>query len=120
MLLGALWEFKLKKFNLAIESYERSLEIARSTGNKSEEGQHLNMIGNYYWSRGDLRTAQKYYADAVSTIQRTGYKVELAKYLYNSGLIRCWQVNKDRMGNLMDQQWQLKPEKWRTTPIAND
>lgn len=91
--IGALYEFKLKKFKLAIESYKRSLEIARSTGNKSEEGQHLNMIGNYYWRRGDLGTAQNYYAEAVSAIQQTDDKVELAKYLYNSGLVQCWQGN---------------------------
>jgi CHAT domain-containing protein/Tfp pilus assembly protein PilF len=91
--IGALFQFKLKKYNSAIEGYKRALDIARSTGNKREEGQHLNTIGNYYWGRGDLRTAQSYYLNAVSVIQHTGNKVELAKYLYNSGLIQCWQGN---------------------------
>ncbi len=91
--MGALYEFKLRDLTRAHECYIRGLEVAKSTLNKLEEGQHLNTIGNYYWSRGNLRKAQNYYLEAASVIQNKGNKVDLAKYLYNSGLIHCWQGN---------------------------
>ena len=79
--IGAIYEYKLKEYALALENYHKGVRMARASGDKLEEGQHLNMIGSYYWNRSNFTKALEHYLEAVDVIQNTEDKAELARYL---------------------------------------
>jgi len=88
--IAAIYQYKLGQFDLALENFQKAVDIARASGNKLEEGQHLNMIGNHYWSRSDFSKAAEYFTEAVQAIQETEVKTQWISYLYNSGLMYCY------------------------------
>lgn len=88
--IAAIYQYKLGNFDLALEYFLKAVDVARAKGNKLEEGQHLNMIGNYYWSQSNFSKALEYYLKAVEAIQETDVKTQWISYLYNSGLMYCY------------------------------
>jgi len=88
--IAAIYQYKLGQFDLALENFQKAVVTARVAGSKLEEGQHLNMIGNYYWSRSNFSKALEYYLKAVEAIQETEAKTQWISYLYNSGLMNCY------------------------------
>jgi CHAT domain-containing protein/Tfp pilus assembly protein PilF len=88
--IAAIYQYKLGQFDLALENFQKALDTARAAGSKLEEGQHLNMIGNYYWSSSNFSKALEYYLKAVEAIQETEVKTQWISYLYNSGLMNCY------------------------------
>ncbi len=88
--IAAIYQYKLGQFDLALENFQKAVDIARASGDKLEEGQHLNMIGNYYWSRSNFSKAAEYFTEAVQAIQETEVKTQWISYLYNGGLMYCY------------------------------
>jgi CHAT domain-containing protein/Tfp pilus assembly protein PilF len=88
--IAAIYQYKLGQFDLALENFQRAVDRARASGSKLEEGQHLNMLGNHYWSKSDFSKALEYFTKAVEAIQVTEVKTQLISYLYNSGLMHCY------------------------------
>jgi CHAT domain-containing protein/Tfp pilus assembly protein PilF len=88
--IAAIYQYKLGQFDLALENYVKAVEVARTAGDKLQEGEHLNMIGNYYWGRSNFAKALEHYLKAVDAIQGTDAKTQLISYLYNSGLMYCY------------------------------
>ncbi len=87
--MGIVYEYKLRKFDVALGCYEKAVKVARDAGRTPHLGQLLNHIGVYYWNRGNFAKALEYYRQAVETVQETGEKSDLARYLYNCGLASC-------------------------------
>ena len=88
--IAAIYQYKLGEFAPALENFQKAVDVARSAGSKLEEGQHLNMMGNYYWGRGNFSKALESYLRAVDAIQETDVKTQWISYLYNSGLMHCY------------------------------
>ncbi len=88
--IASIYQYKLGQFDEALNNFLKAVEIARTTGNKLEEGQHLNMIGNYYWNSSNFSKALDYYLQAVEAIQETDVKTQWISYLYNAGLMHCY------------------------------
>ncbi len=88
--IAAIYQYKLGQFDAALDYFLKAVEVARVTGNKLEEGQHLNMIGNLYWNRSDFSKALEYYLKAVEAIRKTDVKTQWISYLYNTGLMYCY------------------------------
>jgi CHAT domain-containing protein/tetratricopeptide (TPR) repeat protein len=88
--IAAIYQYKLGQFDLALENFQKAVDIARASGSKLEEGQHLNMIGNHYWSRSKFSKASEYFTKAVEAIKETEVKTQWISYLYNSGLMYCY------------------------------
>jgi CHAT domain-containing protein/tetratricopeptide (TPR) repeat protein len=87
--IGIVYEYKLKKFDVALLCYEKAVKVAGEAGRTSHLGQLLNHIGVYYWNRANYAKALEYYQQAMATVQETGEKSDLARYLYNCGLASC-------------------------------
>jgi CHAT domain-containing protein/tetratricopeptide (TPR) repeat protein len=87
--MGIVYEYKLKKYDLALNYYQQAVKVARDAGRTPHAGQLLNHIGVYYWNRGNFAKALEYYRQAVDTVQETAEKSDLARYLFNCGLASC-------------------------------
>ena len=88
--IAAIYQYKLGEFELALENFRKAVDVARAAGSKLEEGQHFNMMGNYYWGRSNFPKALECYLQAVEAIQKTDVKTQWISYLYNSGLMYCY------------------------------
>jgi CHAT domain-containing protein/Tfp pilus assembly protein PilF len=88
--MGIIQEYKLKKFDPALEEYRQALKIAQAKGQTLQAGWLLNHIGVYYWNRGDYASALGYHRQAVEVMQEAGDKVELSRCLSNCGLDLCY------------------------------
>jgi len=91
--LAIVYEYKLKKYEIALSQYERGVEIAKKTGNRAQEGSLLNQLGTYYWNRGNYAKALELFLQAVEAIQGVGDLAEMARFLYNCGLSYCYLGN---------------------------
>jgi CHAT domain-containing protein/Tfp pilus assembly protein PilF len=88
--IAAVYQYKLGQFDLALEYFQKAVDTAKTSGSKLEEGQHLNMIGNHYWSRSNFTKASEYFEKAVEAIKETDVKTQWISYLYNNGLMYCY------------------------------
>jgi len=88
--MASIYQYKLGQLDLALENFQKAVDTAQASGSKLEEGQHLNMIGNHYWSKSKFPKALEYYLKAVEAIQETEVKTQWISYLYNSGLMYCY------------------------------
>ena len=88
--MGIIQEYKLKKFEPALDEYQQALKIARDAGLTLQAGWLLNHMGNYYWNRSDYAAALGYHRQAVEVMQEAGDKVELSRCLSNCGLDLCY------------------------------
>jgi tetratricopeptide (TPR) repeat protein len=75
------------KFDLALESYNKSLALAKEFNDKEGEAGNLGNLGLIFKIRGDLEKALKYHEDALKIEREIGNKEGEATVLNNLGLI---------------------------------
>ena len=77
------WSLRRSDPRLAIAIAERSLEFARRIGFRRAEAQVLNYLGVGYQWRGDNRSAQSLFFEALAVAERAGSLVEQGYALNN-------------------------------------
>lgn len=80
---NALWE--KGDFPSAIESYFRSIDFARQSGDSLGVGKLSISIADTYSQIGNAGNAEVYYRKGIATLRKTGDSVSLATALLNAG-----------------------------------
>ena len=88
---GSLYQLKAE-FKLALEDFEKILEIKKKAGNKSIAGILCN-IGIIYCQKGNYILALEYYLRALAIAEETGNKLFQANILNNISSIYLNQQN---------------------------
>ncbi len=75
------------KYDLAIEQYFISLNLARDIGYNAAVSESLQGIGNTYWRKADYQTARRYHNENLSFCEEVGDRKGVASSYNNLGNI---------------------------------
>jgi len=82
------------QYDLALESFQRSLVFNQAPGREAQLGRTLNNIGAVHQQRGDFRMAVDYFLQSLVIKERVGQPDELISTLGNIGGVYALQGNR--------------------------
>jgi signal transduction histidine kinase len=93
--------------DLAIEYGERSLEMARASGDLIVRGYSYNSLGNTLSKRGNYDKALEYYQEAIRIFKESDKKIHLAKVYLNIGSNYLNLGNNEQAANWLEKANEL-------------
>jgi two-component sensor histidine kinase len=83
---GIAWE-GMDRFDSAVATYQRALDLARQAGEPTMAGQMINTLGAAWYYQGNFTEAIARYTEALDLFERSGDLENAARSLNNLGVI---------------------------------